>query len=455
MKINAIILAAGKGTRMKSQFPKVIHKVMNKPMIMHVVDNLTNAGVSNIVSVVGYQADLVKDVVMDRSKYVYQNEQLGTAHAIVMAQDILKNEDGLTIIICGDTPLISSATIEDLINTHIESKNDATILSGQLDDALMYGRIIKDDNNLIKGIVEYKDADEKQRKIKEFNTGTYIFDNQLLFKYISEVKNDNIQKEYYLTDIISIFVNNNLQVGSLLLDDLNQSLGINDRKSLAQANEFLQKKINDNFMMDGVTIIDPKSTYIDEEVKIGKDTIIHPNTYLYGKTIIGENNEIGPNTELVNTQIKDNNKIIYSHIHDSTLQNNIKIGPYVRIRQNCVIEDEVKLGNFVELKNAKMDKGSKSAHLSYLGDSIIGKNVNIGCGTITVNYDGQTKSITTIEDDVFVGCNSNLIAPVTIKANSMIAAGSTITEDVPKDSLAIARQRQTNKIDYYKKTEDK
>lgn len=455
MKVNAIILAAGKGTRMNSQYPKVLHKVLNKPMIMHVVENLLNASVSNIVSVIGYQADLVKDVVLDKSKYVYQLEQFGTGHAILMAKDTLKNEEGITIIICGDTPLISSTTIKELINTHTENNNDATILIGQLDDALNYGRIIRDDNSIIKAIVEYKDASEKQKAIKEFNTGTYIFDNKKLFKYINEISNNNVQKEYYLTDIIEVFAKKNLKIGSMLLNDLDETIGINDRKTLAHANEILQKRVNDTLMMSGVTIIDPKSTYIDLDVTIGQDTIIYPNTYIYGKTSIGSNNEIGPNCELLNTTILDNNKIIFSHIHDSNIKSNIKIGPYVRIRQNCIIEDEVRLGNFVELKNTKIDTASKSAHLSYLGDSTIGKNVNIGCGTITVNYDGKLKSETIIEDNVFVGCNSNLIAPVTIKENSFIAAGSTITEDVPKDSLAIARARQINKIDYYKKTGDK
>lgn len=455
MKINAIILAAGKGTRMKSEYPKVIHKVLDKPMIMHVIDNLKKAEVTNLVSVIGYQADLVKNIIQDQTKYVIQEEQLGTGHAIMMCNDLLKDEDGLTIIICGDTPLISSETINDLINTHKCQNNDATILIGQLDDALAYGRILKDKNDNIIGIVEYKDAKAEEKQIKEFNTGTYIFDNKLLFKYLNELSNDNQQNEYYLTDIIKIFAKRGYQVGSLLLEDLNETLGINDRKALAQANMILQEKINEKLMFAGVSIVDSKTTYIGSDVEIDIDTIILPNTHIYGHSKIGKNNTIGPNVELVNTIIANHNHIFDAHIHDSTINNNTHLGPYLRMRQNCVIGDDVKIGNFVELKKSQVGKGSKSAHLSYLGDSIIGAGVNIGCGVITVNYDGKVKATTTIEDNAFVGCNSNLIAPVSIKANSTIAAGTTITEDVPEDSLAIGRSRQINKLNYKKKLEEK
>ncbi|MDL2211870.1 bifunctional UDP-N-acetylglucosamine diphosphorylase/glucosamine-1-phosphate N-acetyltransferase GlmU [Erysipelotrichaceae bacterium OttesenSCG-928-M19] len=448
MKINAIVLAAGKGTRMKSKYPKVIHKLLDKPMIMHVIANLKKANVSNIISVVGYQAELVKEVVKEESQYAYQNEQLGTGHAIMVVEELLKDQQGLTIVICGDTPLISSETIEALIEHHLHHKNSATILTGVLDDALQYGRIIRDENNNVKEIVEYKDADDTIKQIKEFNTGTYIFDNQILFNLINQLDNDNAQNEYYLTDIIAIMYQNKLKVDGCILNDLEETIGINDRKTLAYAQKIMQEKINDKLMANGVSIIDPASTYIGSDVTIGADTIIKANTHLYGPTSIGEDCLIGPNTEIVNSIILDNTTIIHSHVHDSTIKNNVKIGPYARLRQHCVIEDDVNIGNFVEFKKTVFGKRSKSAHLSYLGDSIVGNDVNIGCGSITVNYDGKAKHQTIIEDNVFVGCNSNLIAPIKIEANAVIAAGTTVTNDVPSESLAIGRVRQEIKNDF-------
>ena len=448
MKTNAIILAAGKGTRMKSNYPKVLHKILDKPMIMHVIDNLKKANVSNIISVIGYQAELVKEIVQDESNCVYQNEQLGTGHAIMMIQDLLKNQDGLTIIICGDTPLITSKTINSLIDYHLQQKNSATILTGILDDALSYGRILRDETGRVAGIVEFKDANDQEKEIKEFNTGTYIFDNKKLFELLSQLDNNNAQKEYYLTDIIAIMYQNNLKIDGCILDDLEETIGINDRKTLAYAQKIMQRKINEALMDSGVTIVDVDSAYIGPDVQIGMDTIINPDTYLYGKTTIGQDCIIGPNSELVDTTVLDNTQIIYSHIHDSTIKNNVKIGPYTRLRQNCLVEDDVRIGNFVELKKASFGKGSKSAHLSYLGDATIGDKVNIGCGTITVNYDGKKKHQTIIEDHVFIGCNSNLIAPVKLAANVMVGAGTTVTEDVPSDSLVIGRVRQEVKDGY-------
>ncbi|MDF9866706.1 bifunctional UDP-N-acetylglucosamine pyrophosphorylase/glucosamine-1-phosphate N-acetyltransferase [Bacilli bacterium PM5-3] len=451
MKVNAIILAAGKGTRMKSNYPKVIHKILNKPMIMHVIDNLRTANVTDIISVVGYKSELVEEVIKDDSRFVYQTEQLGTGHAIMMASECLENQDGLTIIICGDTPLISSSTIEALIDHHLRNENTATILTGVLDDALAYGRIIRDDKNNVKGIVEFKDASDDEKLINEFNTGTYIFDNKKLFELINLIDNNNAQKEYYLTDIISIMYDKGYKVDGCILNDLDETIGINDRKTLAYAQTILQEKINNSLMDNGVTIVDPKSTYISPDVKIGFDTVIHPNTYIYGDTTIDENCIIGPNSEIINSVILKNTSIIHSHIYDSTIKNNVKIGPYARLRQNCTVEDNVNIGNFVELKKAMFGQRSKSAHLSYIGDAIVGNDVNIGCGTITVNYDGSKKHQTIIEDNVFVGCNSNLIAPVKIEADAVIAAGTTVTNDVPSESLVIGRVRQEIKNDFASK----
>lgn len=451
MKVNAIVLAAGRGTRMKSNYPKVIHKLLGKPMIMHVIDNLKKANVSNVISVVGYKADLVEKVVNEESRFVYQEEQLGTGHAIIMAKDILESQEGITIVICGDTPLITSETIEALIDHHLRNENTATILTGILDDALSYGRIVRDSNDNVEKIVEFKDASDEEKEITEFNTGTYIFDNKKLFELIDLIDNNNAQKEYYLTDIISIMHEKNYKVDGCILKDLKETIGINDRRTLAYAQKVLQRKINNQLMDNGVTIVDPKTTYIGSDVQIGIDTIIEPNTKIYGHTTIGENCIIGSSSEIVNSIILDNTQIIYSHIHDCTIKNNVKIGPYARLRQNCIIEDDVNIGNFVELKKTLFGQRSKSAHLSYIGDAIVGDDVNIGCGTITVNYDGKKKHQTIIEDNVFVGCNSNLIAPIKIEADAVIAAGTTVTSDVPSESLAIGRVRQEIKNDFASK----
>ncbi|MDR1782216.1 MAG: bifunctional UDP-N-acetylglucosamine diphosphorylase/glucosamine-1-phosphate N-acetyltransferase GlmU [Bacilli bacterium] len=448
MKINAIILAAGKGTRMKSNLPKVIHRILDKPMIMHVIDNLRKADVSNIISVIGYEADKVKDVVKDNSRYVMQEEQLGTGHAIMQCADILKNKDGLTIVICGDTPLISADTIRDLIDHHLRHENSCTILTGELDDALQYGRIIRDKNGIVKKIVEYKDADEKELAINEFNTGTYIFDNKVLFDLIDLLSNDNAQNEYYLTDIIELMYNQKYKVDGCILKDLKETIGVNDRATLAYAQRVLSSRINRKLMDSGVTLIDPRTTYIGPDVTIDIDTIIRPNTHIYGNSRIGKECIIGPNSELIDTIVLNNSELTYAHVYDCTIKNNVKVGPFARLRQNCIIEDEVKIGNFVEMKKTIFSSRSKAAHLSYLGDSIVGEDVNVGCGTITVNYDGKNKHQTIIEDNVFIGCNSNLIAPIKIESDAVIAAGTTITSDVPKESLAIGRVRQEIKEDF-------
>lgn len=451
MKTNAIILAAGKGTRMKSKYPKVLHKILDKPMIMHVIDNLSGAGVENIISVVGYQAEMVKEVLKDKSSYVFQLEQLGTAHAVKMAKEELENNDGITIVICGDTPLITSDTIQALINHHLEHENDATILTGILEDALAYGRIIRNSDNQVTKIIEFNDASDEEILIQEFNTGTYIFNNKLLFSYLDKISNDNAQGEYYLTDIIELMANDNLKIDGCILKDLDETIGVNDRLTLSYAQEILQKKINEFHMLNGVTIINPKVTYIGVDVLIEQDTIIHPNTYIYGESSIGQDCEIGPSSEIVDSTILDNSKVIYSHIHDSTIKNNVKIGPYARLRQNCIIEDDASIGNFVEFKKTLFGKNAKSAHLSYLGDAIVGEYVNIGCGSITVNYDGVKKHQTIIEDHVFIGCNSNLIAPLKIEADAFIAAGTTVTNDVPSESLVIGRVKPEVRDDYKSK----
>ena len=450
MKIYAIVLAAGKGTRMKSQRPKVVHDVLYKPMINHVVDELKLMGVDETIVVVGHEAQQV-EAILDNVEFVYQKEQLGTGHAVLQAKDILKDKEGITLVLNGDAPLIRKETLQGLVEFHMNNHNQATVMSADCDVSNHYGRIIKEDGQVI-GIVEYKDLQEYQMDVTEMNTGEYCFDNQKLFEALDEVTNENAQNEYYLTDVIGIMNNKQLKVDAYKIDDFNEVGGINDRIALAQATQILRDRINQEHLLNGVTIIDP---YIGVDVIIAPDTTIEPGCIIKGKSIIGSNCHIGPYCELTNVTIKDNVEIKFSVISDSIIENGVDIGPYARLRTNCHILENVHMGNFVEMKKAIFGKNSKAAHLTYIGDAEVGSDVNIGCGTITVNYDGKNKSLTKIKDNAFIGCNSNLIAPVTIEKNAFIAAGSTITKDVEKDAMGIARAKQVNKEGYSKVLKEK
>lgn len=452
MKIYAIVLAAGKGTRMKSQKPKVVHEVLYKPMINHVVDELKLMGIDETIVVVGHEASQVEAIVDDVT-FVYQTEQLGTGHAVLQAKEALKGKEGITLVLCGDAPLIRKETLQGLIDFHKNNHNQATVMSADCDTSTHYGRVIKE-NGQVKGIVEFKDLLESQSDITEMNTGEYCFDNQALFEALDDITNDNAQNEYYLTDVISIMDKKGQKVDAYKIDDFNEVGGINDRVALAEATQILRDRINKEHLLNGVTVVDPANTYIGRDVIIGEDTVIEPGCILKGKTIIGNHCHIGPYCEFTNVTIKDNVEIKFSVISDSVIENGVDIGPYARLRTNCHILENVHMGNFVEMKKAVFGKGSKAAHLTYIGDAEVGSDVNIGCGTITVNYDGKNKSLTKIEDKAFIGCNSNLVAPVTIKENAFIAAGSTITDDVDKDAMGIARARQVNKVGYSKVLEE-
>ncbi|MEH7084898.1 bifunctional UDP-N-acetylglucosamine diphosphorylase/glucosamine-1-phosphate N-acetyltransferase GlmU [Neobacillus drentensis] len=447
----AVILAAGQGTRMKSKLYKVLHPVCGKPMVQHVVDQITKLNIKEIVTITGHGAEMVQAQLGDRSQYALQDQQLGTAHAVSQAQHILEGKAGVTIVVCGDTPLIRAETMEDLFKHHEELGAKATILTARIEDPTGYGRIIRNADGLVEKIVEHKDASEDERKINEINTGTYCFDNTALFEALKNVSNDNVQGEYYLPDVIEILKKQGEVVTAFQTNEFEETLGVNDRVALAEAERIMRARTNAAHMRNGVTIIDPANTYIETDVEIGQDTVIYPGTMIKGKTVIGSECHIGPNSEIDSCEIGAETVVRQSVAHNSSIGAHVNIGPFAHIRPESTIKDEVKIGNFVEIKKAVFGKGSKASHLSYIGDAEVGSDVNIGCGSITVNYDGKNKFLTKIEDGVFIGCNSNLVAPVTIGKGAYVAAGSTITKDVPGDALSIARAQQVNKENYVQK----
>lgn len=450
----AVILAAGQGTRMKSKLYKVLHPVCGKPMVEHVIDHVSQLEMKSIVTIIGHGAEKVKQYLGTKSEYALQEEQLGTAHAVKQAESVLGNMSGTTLVICGDTPLITPDTMKALLEYHTNTNAKATILTAYSEDPTGYGRIIRNEKGSVEKIVEHKDASMAELTVREINTGTYCFDNQSLFLALKEVKNDNVQGEFYLPDVIEILKNKGETISAYQTADMEETLGVNDRIALAQAENIMKQRINKAHMKNGVTIIDPATTYISAEAVIGNDTTLYPGTVIKGKTVIGSDCIIGPNSEIDTCKIGERTTIRHSAAYDSEVGNDVNIGPFAHIRPQSTLHDEVKIGNFVEVKKSVLGIGSKVSHLSYIGDAEVGKDVNIGCGSITVNYDGEKKHLTKIDDGVFVGCNSNLVAPVSIGKNSFIAAGSTITEDVPESSLSIARARQTNKVGYMENKKD-
>ncbi|MBJ8326014.1 bifunctional UDP-N-acetylglucosamine diphosphorylase/glucosamine-1-phosphate N-acetyltransferase GlmU [Streptococcus pacificus] len=444
----AIILAAGKGTRMKSDLPKVLHQVAGISMVEHVFRSVSAINPAKKVTIIGHKADLVKDVVGEQSHFVLQKEQLGTGHAVMMAEAELAGLEGQTLVIAGDTPLITGESLKNLVDFHSNHKNVATILTAEADNPFGYGRIIRNQNDEVTKIVEQKDASDFEQQVKEINTGTYVFDNKRLFEALKNITTNNAQGEYYLTDVIGIFKQLGEKVGAYKLRDFDESLGVNDRVALSRAERVMRQRINHQHMVNGVSFIDPKTTYIDIDVSLDSEVILEPNVTLKGKTKVGQASTITNGSYLVDATIGKNVTITASMIEESIVEDNVTVGPYAHIRPQSHLSQNVHIGNFVEVKSSTVGKNTKSGHLTYLGNATIGSGVNIGAGTIIANYDGQNKFKTTVGDNAFIGSNSTIIAPVNVGENAITAAGSTIHQDVPEDSLAIGRGRQVNKEGY-------
>lgn len=448
-----VVLAAGKGTRMKSKFSKVLHKAAGKPMIQHVLDAARAAGARRNIVVTGYEGQSVQEAlagaIAGQVEFVEQKEQLGTGHAVLQTKPLLQNETGTVMVLCGDTPLLTGALLRKLADEHEAAGAKATVLTAVMPDATGYGRIIRAADGSVEKIVEHKDATEAERAVREVNSGIYCFAIQSLFEALASVTNDNAQGEYYLPDVLEILKKRGKKIWAVTADHYEDTLGINSRLQLARAEKILRMRKAEELMAAGVTIMDPATTYIDADVRIGRDTVIYPMTWLEGTTVIGEDCEIGPSVRFQNVTCGDEVTGQFTYAHDCRIDTGVILGQFTHIRPDTHLAAGVKIGNFVEVKNSNIGEGSKLPHLSYIGDCDMGSGVNMGCGTITVNYDGKRKFRTRVGNDAFVGCNSNLVAPVTVEDGAYVAAGSTITNAVPAGTLAVARARQKNITDWH------
>jgi bifunctional UDP-N-acetylglucosamine pyrophosphorylase / glucosamine-1-phosphate N-acetyltransferase len=447
VKFSAVILAAGKGVRMHSQLPKVVHQVAGQPMVVHVAAAVRQAGIERQILVVGHGRQAVEALFPPGAvEFVVQAEQLGTGHALQQAQAKISADDTI-LVLAGDTPLLQAATLKALIAGHQRSGAAATVLSTQVEDPFGYGRIVRDGQGLFQAIVEEKDASPDQRKITEINSGMYCFQVQPALAALEGIGSQNAQGEYYLTEILPLLTRQGHRVEVLELEAREDIYGINDRVQLAQAEAILRRRKNEALMRSGVTIKDPGATYIDSQVEIGPDTVIYPGTIIEGETVIGEACEIGPGTHISSSSIGNKVVIENSRIKEAQIGDECTIGPFAYLRPQAVLHRRVKVGDFVEIKKSTLGEGSKAPHLSYIGDAQVGKGVNIGAGTITCNYDGTNKFQTILEDGVFIGSNTNLVAPITVGARSVTGAGSTLSRDVPAETIAVERAEQR----HYKK----
>lgn len=449
-KIQAVILAAGAGTRMKSNKPKVIHPVLDQAMVQYVIDAAKEAGASQTCVVVGHEKEQVMADLGEAYTYVEQKEQLGTGHAVRMAKDFIC-DDSQVYVLFGDTPLITGKTLKALSDFHNQAGHGVSVLSTKLEDPTGYGRIIRDQEGAFIKSVEDKDANPEERLCQEINSGMYLFNGKELKEALASLTKDNAQGEYYLPDTLTYILEQGLSVDAMETQDTQEILGVNNRVQLAQATRLLQERINRQHMLDGVTILAPDQVFISKKTVIESDVTLYPGTVIEGESVIASDAVIGPHAHIVDSQIGRGTKVTDSTILDSQVGDETTVGPYAYIRPHSTIGNSVKIGDFVEVKNATIGHKTKVSHLTYIGDADVGQEVNFGCGTVVVNYDGVKKHRTTIDDHAFIGCNTNLVSPVHVKANAYTAAGSTITKDVPEDALAIARSKQKNKLEWVKR----
>jgi bifunctional UDP-N-acetylglucosamine pyrophosphorylase/glucosamine-1-phosphate N-acetyltransferase len=450
-----IILAAGEGTRMKSKHPKVLHRISGKPLLSYVIDQAQDAGISKNVVIVGHGKEAVMESITGENiiyeeQPVHQGAPYGTGYAVMQGMGHVGDEDTV-VVLCGDTPLITANTLKELMESHNSQGNHATVLTTLLEDPTGYGRIIRKDQGSLEAIVEHKDASEDQLEIGEINSGIYCFSGRELKLGLEGIDNDNSQNEYYLTDVVAVLVEGGYRVGAFMIQDASQIHGINSRVQLAQADDIIRERINTGHMENGVTLVNPKDTYIESTVRIGRDTVIYPGAVLEGDTVIGEDCIIRGATRIVDSIIGDAVAIESTLIEKSRVGDGCKIGPYAHLRPDSELGRNVKIGNFVEIKKATLGDDSKASHLSYVGDAQVGSGVNIGCGVVFVNYDGERKFKSIIGDNAFIGSNSNLVAPVRVDDWGYVAAGSTITDNVGEGELSIARARQVNKAGWVEK----
>jgi bifunctional UDP-N-acetylglucosamine pyrophosphorylase/glucosamine-1-phosphate N-acetyltransferase len=447
--LHVVILAAGKGTRMKSALPKVLHPLAGRPIVEHVLRTVDRLEAASTTLVIGHGAEQVRTALASRPtlQFAVQSPQLGTGHALLQTESHLADKKGVVLLLYADVPMLEPGTLARLIESHRATHAAATVLTAELEDPYGYGRVVRDENGRLARIVEERDASGDERAIKEVNSGIYAFSLAPLFESLHELATDNAQGEYYLTDLVAIYRRRNLRVEALCLERPDQLRGVNSRIDLAELSALVRARKNRALMLDGVTLEDPATTYVDEDVTIGQDTTLGPNVVIEGTTSIGAQCRVRAGVRIAHATIGDRVTVLdHTIIARSTIGHGVSLGPSAHVRPDSVVGDDVHIGNFVELKKTSMGARSKAGHLAYLGDATIGEDVNIGAGTITCNYDGVQKHPTIIEDGVFIGSDTQLIAPVRIGRGAYVAAGSSITQDVPGDALGISRGRQENKL---------
>lgn len=431
-----VVLAAGKGTRMRSSLPKVLHPVAGKAMVLHVIDAVEQAGVEQRYAVVGKESGAIRDRIGSRAVCVEQTDAFGTGHAVLQARVALNDKADHVLVLYGDTPLVQAETLRQVMAHHLSTEAAATIVTAQRDNARGLGRVLRSDFGSILAIVEEAEASEEERAISETNEGVYCFERDWLWDQLQRLPKRR-NNEYYLTDLIGLASAAGYVVESMQMGDSSETMGINDRVQLAVAEAAMRQRIRERLMLGGVTMLDPATTYIDAEVVIGQDTIIHPQTTLSGATVIGSGCDIGPGCIIRDTKIADRCRIISSMIEESTIEQGVTIGPFSHLRPGAYIEADVHLGNYVEVKNSRIGRHTQVGHFSYIGDATLGQNVNIGAGTITCNYDGVSKHQTHIGDRAFIGSDTMLVAPVSVGDDAATGAGTVVTKDIPPGRLAV------------------